>query len=179
LTLDELQKLAQAGDGEAEKELFQQLSVRFHIITRRYIWDMKEADEAIQDALTAVFDRHKSATYTTGFGAWSYGVLKNIIFDYNAKSKRQRERFVETDEGNSVGKGYEPDPLFESRLLDCFHKLNQKNNMYARAINLSYQGYKVADISRRLNITTNNFYSVLSRARAILAACIKKGKNSE
>jgi RNA polymerase sigma-70 factor (ECF subfamily) len=175
LTLDELQKLARAGDGNAEKELFRQLSVRFIIITRRYIWDIKEADEAVQDALTAVIDKYKSANFTSGFSAWSYGVLKNIIFDYNARLKRQRGQFVDESKSYRKEMGYEPDPLFEKKLRDCFRKLNEKNNMYARAINLSYQGYKVAEICHRLGITANNFYSALSRARSILAECIRKG----
>jgi len=182
LTLDELQKLAQVGNEEAEKELFRQLSVRYYIITRRYIWDRMDVEEVVQDALAAVADRYKKAsyTYTSGFGAWSYGLLKNIICDYNARSKQKRERFAEIGDENSFEQGYETDPLFESRLLKCFNKLNQNNNMYARAINLSYQGYKVADICDRLGITPNNFYSILSRARAIMASCMKKGeKNSE
>ena len=66
----------------------------------------------------------------------------------------------------------------ERQLLDCLRALNRSNGRHARILNLHYQGYSVEEICRRLSLTRTNFYTILSRARTILLACLEKGDGS-
>jgi len=67
------------------------------------------------------------------------------------------------------------DPVLELKLLDCLKKVGQKNIKFARTLNLKYQGYSVEEICDRLEISRENLYTILSRARSALELCLEKG----
>jgi DNA-directed RNA polymerase specialized sigma24 family protein len=58
--------------------------------------------------------------------------------------------------------------------MDCFRKICRSNNRHARVLNLHYQGFTTVEICRRLDISENNLYVLLSRARRALELCLGK-----
>ncbi len=68
------------------------------------------------------------------------------------------------------------DESLERQLLDCLKKLYAVNHRHARILNLHYLGFTVAEICQRLEVTRNNLYSLLFRARTKLADCLETGE---
>jgi DNA-directed RNA polymerase specialized sigma24 family protein len=62
------------------------------------------------------------------------------------------------------------------RLLACLKKICLANRRYARIINLHQLGYSRVDICGRLEMTLEQSYVVMSRARAMLKECLDKGE---
>jgi RNA polymerase sigma factor (sigma-70 family) len=175
LNINELQKSAFAGNLEAEKQLFQELSARFRYFVKRSIWNEEDGEEAVQDALTVVFSKYKEIVYETSFVAWAHKVLQNVVMNHNSRRARRKSDTDSFDESDQSEFGCNSDPLFEAALLECLQKVGKRSLQFARALNLSYQGYGVAEICSKLELTRSNFYSVLSRARTLLALCLQKG----
>jgi len=176
LNINELQKSAVAGDNpEAEKQLFLELSARFRFFVKRSIWNKEDGEEAVQDALAVVFSKYKEIVYETSFVAWAHKVLQNVVMNHNSRRARRKGNTDTFDESDRKEFGCDSDPLFEATLLECLRKVSQKSLQFARALNLNYQGYGVEEICARLELTRSNFYSVLSRARAMLTLCLQKG----
>jgi DNA-directed RNA polymerase specialized sigma24 family protein len=57
--------------------------------------------------------------------------------------------------------------------------MNAEFGRHARILVMKYQGYRTAEICERMSITPNNLYVTLSRARAMLKACLEKEGKSE
>ncbi|MCX6828315.1 MAG: RNA polymerase sigma factor [candidate division Zixibacteria bacterium] len=176
MDINELQKSAVAGGNpEAEKQLFLELSARFRFFVKRSIWNKEDGEEAVQDALAVVFSKYKEIVYETSFVAWAHRVLQNVVMNHNSKRARRKSDTNSFDEDGRSDFGRDSDPLFEATLLECLRKVSQRSLQFARALNLNYQGYGVEEICARLELTKSNFYSVLSRARAMLTLCLQKG----
>ena len=136
-----------------------------------------DAEDVAQEALAKVVDEFKEISIEKSFSAWAVKVLDNRILAYIKKKKTTQSRITNTPpeeypviEGNSYSD-------LRVQLIKCLRKLYSVNNIYARIINLHYQGFTVADVCKRLKITTGHAYVILSRARAKLAECLDE--NSE
>jgi RNA polymerase sigma-70 factor (ECF subfamily) len=70
-------------------------------------------------------------------------------------------------------------PILASKLMECFKKLVNSNQKYARVLNLRYQGYSSDEVSQRLEIDVNNLYIILHRARKALLSCLKEEGDSD
>ncbi len=176
MDLNELQKNACCGDAEAEKQLFQHLTSRFRLFAKRSIWNEEDCEEIVQETLMTISIKYKEIDFTTSFIGWAHQVLQNKILNFDSKTRRQanllRDSVSAKDSMQTVAKDHE----FEQSLINCMKKINKKNNRYARAINLSYQGFAVEEICEKLGLSKSNFYSILSRARSLLLLCLKKGE---
>jgi RNA polymerase sigma-70 factor (ECF subfamily) len=178
LEINKLQELARNGDLEAENELFRRLSARFGLFIRQRISDRAQAEEVVQDALTTVFEKYRGIEFESSFSAWAYQVLRNKMMTYGTTVGRRQNKLEELrSQGEAISNSDAPSRL-EQRLLECLHALNRSNTRHARILNLHYQGYGVAEICQRLNLTRTNFYTILSRARRMLLACLEKGEGS-
>ncbi|UCD16417.1 MAG: RNA polymerase sigma factor [Candidatus Zixiibacteriota bacterium] len=173
-----LYKYSCGGDQVSEDRLFERLSERFREFVRHRIWDEHDAEEIVQDALMVIYKSYKDITFTTSFTAWAYKVLDNRILAYIKAKKREAGRPVQrglTD--GIVATAIEcEDSELRRRLLECLKKTAEANTRYARVLNLHYQGYSTGEICDRLILTRNSFYILLSRARSVLRACLKKGE---
>jgi RNA polymerase sigma factor (sigma-70 family) len=174
--VDDLIRRARDGDEKAEKELFQYLLVRFRAFASRRVGD-DEADDVAQNACLAVLKKYRTETFTKGFQPWAYGVLKMEVRSYiRTRSDRasrldyrsDTEQMVRTP---SVEGGYD----LKVRLSNCLRKIVQRSRSYARVLNLIHQGFKSDEVCKRLSITPNNFYVILSRGRQMMKVCLKKG----
>lgn len=174
--INALHARAVRGDVLSEERLFEELLVRFLYIANQRVWDAAEVEDVVQDALAAVHREYREVSIRESFAAWAHRVLDNRIRGHVQKKVR-RDRIREERAGNPGGFAHRaPDPDLRRRLLDCLRRLGRWSVKYARALNLSHQGYRTDEICERLGITSNHLYVILSRARSMLRACLETGR---
>jgi RNA polymerase sigma factor (sigma-70 family) len=173
--IEELVRRAKDGDRKAEEEIFRHLFERFRLfVTRRF--GSEEAEDIASEACSIVVRKYRSVSYTEGFEAWSYGVLKNVIRNWLRK-KKTHDRVVtgqsdqETENPSGSGHDHELNILF----LDCLRKMLRAHHRYARVLNLIHHGFRADEISEKLHIKTNNLYVLLNRSRNVLRHCLETG----
>lgn len=172
MDLNNLQAKVCEGDKSAEEQLFFHLTVSFRRFARRRIWTEEDAEEIVQDALTKIAMKYKDIEFTESFTAWAYFILKCGIIDHLRSKQRREDRDARMKQMGRWQASSNPNPTFETRLLDCLKKVSRANIRYARMLNLHYQGYTTGEICEKVKITSNNFYVTLSRARAIMVECL-------
>ena len=175
MDINELHRLAAAGDRVSEEELFRQLTARFRLFARQRVWDRADADEVVQETVKTIFEKYRQIKFETSFAAWAYRVLNNKLLTFMA-TKGRREKKIEEQIERQPAVQNEGGGDLEARLLACLSDLNRANSRHARILNLHYQGFTVKEISTRLGLTRTNFYTILSRARTMLAACLDRGE---
>ncbi len=174
LEINDLCSRAQAGDRQAEAILLKHLTVSFRLIAQQRIWNQHDAEEIVQETLTTIQAKYKNIEFETSFASWSYRVLSNKIFDHIKKKGAQKRLIEKMSDRSDMTRSKPSDPGLRRRLVKCFRELSKVNNRHARILNLHYQGYDTGQICSKLGITENNFYVLLSRARAALEKCLNK-----
>jgi RNA polymerase sigma factor (sigma-70 family) len=173
--INDLYKEASCGDKVARERLFEHLYVSFRLFVRHRISDRQDSEEIVQAAMTKIADRYEEIEIKKSFAAWAHKVLTNEILNHFRARSRHRRRFEEMSKGNDFGIPLDPNPTLKTRLMDCVRKINQTYPRHARILNLNYQGYSTEEICQKLQISPNNFYVILSRARGLLKTCLKTG----
>ena len=174
MNINDLHEKVLAGEREAEKKLFQDLTDSFLIFVEQKIWDKQDKKEVVQEALATIAAKYRDIEFTTSFSAWAYRVLEYKLMNYYRNKKKLR---VDHDPSklDSTAAPEECDPVLKLKLLECLRKVNNAYNRHARVLNLFYHGFNAEEICDRLNLTRNNFYIILSRARAMLKKCLQVG----
>jgi len=174
--MENLLAKAKQGDEKAEKELFQYLFVRFKAIAKRRIGE-GEAEDIAQEASMTVLQKYKSETFTKGFEAWAYGILKMKIGNYIQGLMVKQKSFVPESDADQTQKCSSPESTYnlKRKLIDCMKKIIKLNPPYARVLNLIYQGYTANEISGKLKINQNHLYVMLNRGRGMLKSCLETG----
>ena len=174
--INDLFILALKGCKEAEKNLFLNLSVRFRVITRLRISNGDDVEDVIQDVLTVVSLKYKDLAEDINFIAWAHQVLKFQVLKYYKKTgSNHRKNRNYADEAISSS-NWEPNPLLRDNLLKCLRKINKKNRLYARILNLHSQGFTTGEICTKLRIKANYCYVILLRARSMIEHCLERGE---
>ena len=175
--MDELMRRARQGDQEAEEQLFQYLSVRFKTLAKRRIGE-GEAEDIAEEACLTVLQKYKTETFSKGFLPWAYGVLQMKIGNYMQGRMAKEKSLVPESEVDRMAKTSQPEPDYhlKRKLIDCLKQIIKLNRLYARALNLIYQGYKTGEICQRLGVTSNHFFVSLSRGRRLLRTCLETGR---
>jgi RNA polymerase sigma factor (sigma-70 family) len=175
--MNELLAKAKSGDKKAEKELFQYLFVRFKSLAKRRIGE-GEGEDIAQEACLTVLQKYKTETFTKGFEAWAYGVLKMKIGNYMQGQMVKQKSLAPESEADQIEKisSPEPDYALKRKLIDCLKQLAKFNRLYIRVLNFIHQGYKTDEICQRLRIKANNFYVLLNRGRRHLRTCLETGR---
>ena len=88
----------------------------------------------------------------------------------------QNARNVPIDNTEYESGGWTPEPGLKMHLLDCLNKVGRTSRRYARILNLHHLGFTREEICDRLDLTRNQSYAVMSRARAMLRDCLEKGE---
>lgn len=175
--MDELLERVKAGDQAAEKQIFAILHVRFRSIAKRRVRDEGSAEDIAQDACVTVLEKYKTEEFTVSFEAWAYGVLRMKIGNYFHMLKTVREKLSAESEIEAMpGSPGNVDSEFKAKLLHCMKKILAVNSTYARALNLTYQGYKTDEICQKLGVVPSHFYVILNRGRSMLRLCLDKGE---
>lgn len=179
MDINTLFKQACDNDKASEKELFRLLYARFGLFARQRIWSGQDSKEVAHVTVTAIWENYKTVRPEVSFAAWAQGVFENKIADYFRTRKRQQETFLRISDVEEPAAPWEIDPAARRKVLECLKKVNAVSPRHARILVLRYQGYDFDEICRRLKLTRNNAYSVLSRARSMLEACMEKGEIAE
>jgi len=174
-SINQLYNVARTGDPGAEERLFKGLTERFSLFVQHRIYSRQDAEEVVQDSLTAIAEQYREIEITKSFTAWAYRVLENKLLHYYRTKKSHARKLERLAANKTSDAAYDADPSFRRRLLDCMKKVSRANIRHARILNLHYQGYSVEDICGKLGVTRNNLYIILSRARSMLKACVEKG----
>lgn len=172
---NDLYSAARKGGPGDEKRMLEYLAVRFSVIAHLKIGNREDAEEVVQDALAAVARDYRNLEFAS-FRAWAYKVFDNRLLNYIGTRMRHASRqTVALDDRLDAGTNPVPDPDLKVRLSDCFGKVRKANSRYARTLNLHYQGFTTEEICRKLEVTKENLYMVLSRARVMLKRCLDTG----
>jgi RNA polymerase sigma factor (sigma-70 family) len=176
--LDDLLKRAGKGDQTAEQEIFRFLLLRFGLFARHWVEDARAAEDIVQEACVTVLEKYKAETYSVGFEAWAYGVLRMTIRRHYQQAAAEKSRFVRTTAHERIQQVKPESDLvaLQKRLRHCLSKIVKTNRRYARVLNLTYQGYKSDEICPKLGISRNSFYVTLYRARSLLRDCLESGE---
>jgi len=158
--------------------------------------DPQKAEDAVQETFLAALKGGRSFAGRSAEKSWLVGILKNKIFDYFRKASRETSftdmQFYDDEESDrfvadGVGKGgwiHESGPqewpnagqnldneLFWKTYRDCSGKL-PKN--VAAVFNLrEVDGLESREICELLNISENNLWVMLHRARMALRRCLE------
>lgn len=172
--MKELIARALAGDRQAERQLFERLTVRFRYIAKRYIKD-DDAEDIVQDACVTIIEKYKTQQYSSGFEAWAYGVLKMKIGNYLQKLKTVRKNIVDRQAMDSQAAAVSSHEGIELKrmLIRCLKKIYNTHPHYARVLNLAHQGYSTDEICGMLQIKPNYMYVILNRGRKMLKKCLE------
>jgi RNA polymerase sigma-70 factor (ECF subfamily) len=177
MTINELYQAAKQGDKEAERQMFSALTVRFGIIANLKVRNSEDAEELVQDTLMTISKEIKQLKVVSSFKAWAHQVFENRLLNYITRKQRRSkvDAKAPVDEG-SHGSWANPNPDLMIQLKDCMVKVRSANNRYARILVLHYQGFSTEEICDRLDITPQNLYMIMSRARSMLRLCLEKGE---
>ena len=88
--MKQLLERALVGDKEAEKELFQYLFVRFKLFAKQKGRGVQDAEDIAQEACVTILEKYKSQSFTAGFEAWAYGVLRMKIGNFLQKKAARK-----------------------------------------------------------------------------------------
>ncbi|MEE8576462.1 MAG: RNA polymerase sigma factor [candidate division Zixibacteria bacterium] len=176
--INELYQQFKDGQKQVEAALFEALSARFYLFVRQRIRNKEDAEEIVQKALLAINSELSGLEVQVSFAAWAYKVLDNRIKAYlKTVSRSKITTDLETESDRYEAMSTERfDPELKRLLLLCLEKLGKVNRRYARTLNLKTQGFTTEEICTKLEITASNFYSLLFRARAMLAGCLHDGE---
>jgi RNA polymerase sigma factor (sigma-70 family) len=170
--IERLCLLAQSNDATAERELFLLLTDSFRIFAQHKIRDHAEAEDVVQDALTVVAQKYQETVFASSFAGWAHNVLRNTMLSH-IRSKATRARLQpQMIEAMADCGSRDVDDDLRRRVLSCLERVAQSNRRFARALNLSYQGFTAVEISAKLGIKTEYLYVVLGRARSMLESCL-------
>jgi RNA polymerase sigma factor (sigma-70 family) len=176
MKIDELYAATCTGEKRAESQLFERLSVRFSMIAHLKIGNREDAEDVVQDALSAIAREYRSMEFRS-FRAWAYKVFDNRLLNYIGGKMRKNKNTVPILVENQLITGNSnPDFDLKIRLRECLGKIRAINTRYARILNLHYQGFPADDICGKLGVTKENLYMILSRARSTLNRCLETGE---
>jgi RNA polymerase sigma factor (sigma-70 family) len=175
--VNHLLELARNGDGEAEKQFIKILFVRFVAIAKRRVGNKDDAEDIAQEACSTVLAKYKVDLSIVNFEAWAYGVLRMKIGNHMQKKTTRQECPLPATESHDSTEALtqQYDPELGLRLNDCVRKLIVVFPRYARVLNLIHQGYKSDEVCKKLKISPNNMYVILSRGRSMLKQCLDEG----
>lgn len=173
--INELYHHAISGDNKSEVKLFASLTDRFRLFAHLRVWNPDDAGDLVQDALAVVAAEYRVVNIETSFAAWAHKVLENRLLGYIQKRGREKGRVAVGERDEYLTASRTPDLSLRMRLLDCLKKVGMANPRYARIINLHHLGYSRKEICGRLDMTLDQSYVVMSRARGMLRECLDKG----
>lgn len=77
-----------ASDKKAQKQLYEQFAPILYAKIRRYVPEVSEANEILNDSFFKIFSHLKDFTATGSFEGWIHRITINTIMDYLRKQKR-------------------------------------------------------------------------------------------
>ncbi|WP_136681641.1 sigma-70 family RNA polymerase sigma factor [Neptunomonas sp. XY-337] len=173
---------------------FEALRPKLIAFTLLQVQDRGHAEDLVQDALIGALEGLSTYQGNAQFDTWVYSILRNKLVDYIRRAKRERERFVSDEDEIDI------DSMFNERShwnLDAapshWHSpedLHLRSNFWevfdfcllhlptstARVFALrELMDLETTEICDCLDISEQNVWTILHRARLKLRGCLEKG----
>jgi RNA polymerase sigma-70 factor (ECF subfamily) len=167
--VDERELIARvrAGDGAAERALYDAQVDRVYRLTFRLTGDDDLAREFTQDTFVRAFERLGSFRGEAKLSTWLHTIATSVTLNGLRKVKRFHRRETELDDAAAVaagGRAAEPD--LKRRLAQAIDGLAEGYRMVF--VMHDVEGYTHEEIGATLGIETGTSKAQLSRARAKL-----------
>lgn len=175
MNINHLYQEYRRGGSEAECRLYGLLTESFRYFVQRRVWNQQDSEEIVQEALLTILLKIGEIEPDTNFAAWAYTVLKNKLMDYGKLQKVRAGKMISLSDNNRSGLSINPEPDFKIKMSECMRKVCRTNLRFARILNLRYHGFSTDEICDKMQLTRNNLYIILSRARSMLKICLEKG----
>lgn len=162
-TENQLLKLCQKGDQNAQMTLYKKYAQAMYQVSRNIIKDEMRAEEAMQDAFLAAFEKLDEFKAEVSFGAWLKKIVINKSLDYLKKDKMYQK--TENTENLSILEELEEIDLFE-KIETVKKAMNDLPENYRIILSLYYlEGYDYEEISEILELSYSNSRVMLNRAK--------------
>ena len=154
--------------------------------------DEEYADDIVQDTFLAALEAKDSFAGLSSEKTWLFGILKNKIMEHYRELKKNRKYDLSPEddrdpcESDFDGKGHwrslpfhwgiDPAKVVADKellqtFLNCMNTLSPKfRQLYVLR---EIEGYDSETICSELDISTNNLWVILHRARNLLKKCIE------
>lgn len=157
--------LAASGDSRAFERLYRAHVARVHSLARRMV-GTEHADELTQDVFVRVWEKLASFRGEAAFGTWLHRLAINLILSRRGRIGRERQRFIESDDGVRELRGRQARPDLKVDFETAIGRLPDG----AREIFVLHdvEGYKHEEIGELLGVATGTSKAQLHRARMLL-----------
>ena len=156
-----------AGDGAAERALYDAHVDRVYRLAYRMAGDDALAQDFTQEAFIRAFERLGTFRGESAFSTWLHSITTSVVLNGLRKVKRfrQREADIELADGVS-GAGRHAEPDLKVRLRRAIDALPDGYRMVF--VMHDVEGYTHEEIGAALGVETGTSKAQLSRARAKL-----------
>jgi RNA polymerase sigma-70 factor (ECF subfamily) len=165
---------AKNNDSKAVNELFEYLNVSFRLFLQSRSIEKQDSEDILQSVMLTISAKYRDLVSSHNFSGWAYAVLKNKLYDFYKSKRSSKIQNVGKRNFAEEFSAATSNPLLLMQLKQCLSKISEKNLRYMRILNLCYLGHSKEEICNKLKITPNNFYVILSRARAMLKKCLER-----
>lgn len=76
----------------------ERLRPRLVALCRHLLWESADLEDALQTILTTAFEKFDQFESGTDFRSWMFRICTHVVFNFNRRSARERERFVSYDD---------------------------------------------------------------------------------
>lgn len=108
-----------SGDRNALGELYVRYAPKLHIFLKKYVGNISDIDDVIQDAFSLVMQRAETFDGRRKFGPWLYGIAHHVAHGYQRKKRPMfLEEFSEVGRMELLGDEVDP-PLLSLVQEEC------------------------------------------------------------
>jgi RNA polymerase sigma-70 factor (ECF subfamily) len=155
-----------AGDGAAERELYERHVDRVYRLAYRLAGDPDLAQEFTQDTFIRAFDKLASFRGDAAFSTWLSSVASSVALNGLRKVKRFRQRETDLEYGEQAPTRRRSEPDLKERLAVEIDRLPRGYRTVF--VMHDVEGYTHEEIGTALGVEPGTSKAQLSRARARL-----------
>ena len=151
----------------AQRTLYNKLGPKMMGVCLRYMTNMEEAQDVLQDGFVKVFDKLGAYSGAGSFEGWTRRIFVNTALDAIRKNKKLKHQ-TQIDDVSFALKSN--DFIFETLVAEDLLKVLQDLPLgYKTVFNLyAIEGYSHKEIAKKMNVTVSTSKSQFSRAKAML-----------
>lgn len=152
------------GDAKAQYQLYSLYAKAMFNICMRMLSVREDAEDALQEAFTEVFDKLSSFRYESAFGAWVKRIVVNTCIN---RLNRKHPELVLSDIASAASPEEEPEMEdLELQVQQVLSAVEQLPDGYRLILNLYlFEGYDHREISEILGISESTSKTQYFKAR--------------
>lgn len=173
---------------------FEKLRPKLIAFTLLQVPEREYAEDIVQDTMIAALESMHRSAGKASFDTWVFSILKNKLIDYIRKAQRERERFISDADDIDIERFFNDKDHWENDQTpshwDTPEDLHLKENFWqvfdlcllhlpgntGRVFALrELMDLETDEICQCLEISEQNCWTILHRARLKLRSCLEKG----